>query len=84
MQDVADRAGVSLSTVSRVLNNAESVVSDKRERVKAAIKELDFSPSYFARSLVTKKTGLVGVIVPDISYYYNAFGDRGLRQRRGL
>ena len=72
MQDVADKAGVSLSTVSRVLNNAESVVSEKRERVMATIKELDFKPSYFARSLVTKKTGLVGVIVPDISYSYYA------------
>jgi LacI family transcriptional regulator len=72
MQDVADKAGVSLSTVSRVLNNAESVLPEKRERVYATIKELDFKPSYFARSLVTKKTGLVGVIVPDISYYFYA------------
>jgi LacI family transcriptional regulator len=72
MQDVAERAGVSLSTVSRVVNNPESVLPAKRERVLAAIAELGFSPSYFARGLVTKKTNLIGVIVPDISYYYYA------------
>jgi LacI family transcriptional regulator len=70
MQDVADRAGVSLTTVSRVVNNPDAVSPDKRERVLAAIRELDFTPSYFARGLVTKKTGLIGVIVPDISYAY--------------
>jgi LacI family transcriptional regulator len=70
MQDVANLAGVSLSTVSRVLNKSESVVVDKRMRVERAIEQLGFTPSYFARSLVTKKSGLVGVIVPDISYAY--------------
>ena len=70
MQDVADKAGVSLATVSRVLNNHASVIEEKRRRVEKAIEELGFSPSYFARSLVTKKSGLIGVIVPDISYVY--------------
>jgi LacI family transcriptional regulator len=70
MKDVADRAGVSLATVSRVVNNPESVLEERRERVTAAIRDLGFSPSYFARGLVTKKTGIIGVIVPDISYAF--------------
>jgi LacI family transcriptional regulator len=72
MQDVADRAGVSLTTVSRVLNKHTSVTPDKRERVNRAIAELGFNRSYIAHSLATKKTGLIGVVVPDIAYSFYA------------
>jgi LacI family transcriptional regulator len=72
MQDVADRAGVSLTTVSRVLNKHQSVLPDKRDRVRKAIEELGFNRSYIARSLATKKSGLIGVVVPDIAYSFYA------------
>jgi LacI family transcriptional regulator len=72
MQDVANRAGVSLTTVSRVLNNEKSVLPDKRERVYKAIEELGFNRSYIARSLAIRKSGLVGVVVPDITYSFYA------------
>ncbi|MGA2974544.1 MAG: LacI family DNA-binding transcriptional regulator [Spirochaetia bacterium] len=72
MQDVANQAGVSLTTVSRVLNNHKSVLPDKRERVNRAIEQLGFNRSYIARSLATKKSGLIGVVVPDISYAFYA------------
>jgi LacI family transcriptional regulator len=72
MKDVADLAGVSLTTVSRVLNEQKSVLPDKRERVNRAIAKLGFNRSYIARSLATRRSGLIGVVVPDISYSFYA------------
>lgn len=67
IKDVARKAGVSLTTVSRVLNN-EKYVSDRlKNKVLEAIEELNYTPNHIARSLVRKKTNLFGVIVPDIT-----------------
>jgi DNA-binding LacI/PurR family transcriptional regulator len=62
--DVAERAGVAPSTVSRVLNDHASVRPATRRRVMAVVEELDYSPSEIARSLSRRKTGTVGVLVP--------------------
>jgi DNA-binding LacI/PurR family transcriptional regulator len=70
MQDIARVAGVSQSTVSRVLNRAETVVPiapETRERVLAAARELDYRPNPLARALRGAKTMLLGVIVRDFS-----------------
>lgn len=62
--DVAERANVGIGTVSRVLNNSPNVRPETRERVLAAIKELDYRPSPIARRLSLRKTLTIGVIVP--------------------
>jgi DNA-binding LacI/PurR family transcriptional regulator len=62
--DVARRAGVGVGTVSRVLNESPQVRPSTRERVEAAIDELDFRPSPAARSLSLGRTHSVGVVVP--------------------
>jgi LacI family transcriptional regulator len=67
IKDVAKKAGVSVTTVSRVLNGEKYVKEDLRTRVKRAINELGYTPSHIARSLVRKKTNLIGVIVPDVT-----------------
>ncbi len=67
IKDVAALAEVSVTTVSRVLNGHPYVRLELRDKVDAAIKRLGYSPSAIARSLVTKKTNLIGVIVSDIS-----------------
>ncbi|MBW7453422.1 LacI family DNA-binding transcriptional regulator [Paenibacillus sepulcri] len=67
IKDVARQAGVSVTTVSRVLNGERYVKDDLKERVQRAIAELGYTPSHIARSLVLKKTNLIGVIVPDIT-----------------
>lgn len=67
IKDVAKHAGVSVTTVSRVLNGEKYVKDDLKARVQRAIDELGYSPSHIARSLVRKKTNLIGVIVPDIT-----------------
>lgn len=64
--DVAEKAGVSLATVSRVLNKPEKVAEPTRERVLQVIKELGYRPNMVARGLASKKTTTVGVITSDI------------------
>ena len=62
--DVAERAGVGIGTVSRVINNSPNVRSGTRSRVLAAIAELGYRPSPIARRLSLRKTLTIGVIVP--------------------
>jgi LacI family transcriptional regulator, galactose operon repressor len=65
--DVAKRAGVSKVTVSRVINGAGNVRPATRERVEWAIQELQYLPSVAARSLRSKRTNALALIVPDIT-----------------
>lgn len=67
LHDVAARAGVSVTTVSRVLNNRGYLSDDVRARVNAAIAELGYRPDGIARSLIGRKSGIVGVIVPTVA-----------------
>lgn len=67
VRDVARLAGVSAMTVSRVINGQSGVSAETRERIEAAIAQLDYAPSKVASSLISQKTGLIGMIVPDVS-----------------
>jgi len=67
IKDVANKAGVSISTVSYVINHKKKVKPQTEEKIFNAIKELNYSPNLTARSLKTKRTNSIGVIVPDIS-----------------
>jgi len=64
--DVAKMANVSTATVSHVINNTRYVSEEVRQRVFATIKELHYYPSDIARSLTTKNTKIVGIIISDI------------------
>jgi LacI family sucrose operon transcriptional repressor len=68
MRDVAKEAGVSLSTVSLVVNDTGYVSDDMRERVAAAMKKLDYIPNELARNFYRDRTDMIGVIVPTISH----------------
>ncbi|MFF4211138.1 LacI family DNA-binding transcriptional regulator [Streptomyces sp. NPDC001796] len=70
MADVAERAGVSPSTVSRTLRGLTSVSADVRVRVEQAARELNFAVSRQAASLVTGKTGVVAVLVPTLNSWF--------------
>lgn len=77
IKDVAMRAGVSPTTVSMVLNGKDvSLPESTRERVRRAAAELDYSTDILARALVTRRTNIIGVVVPDIS---NAFFSEAVR-----
>ncbi|MFC2948732.1 LacI family DNA-binding transcriptional regulator [Virgibacillus sediminis] len=66
IKDIAEMAKVSRTTVSRVLNSSGYVSEDARKRVEKAIEETGYIPSQHAKSLRTKKTKIVGVILPTI------------------
>jgi LacI family transcriptional regulator len=66
IKDVAARAGVSVASVSRVLNAQGVVGEDVRARVMEAVETLSYVPHSGARSLITRKTDTVGVILPDL------------------
>lgn len=67
INDVAKEAGVSITTVSRFLNNNYPVKKETREAIERAIKKLDYTPNVMARSLITKKSFQIGAIVPGIT-----------------
>ena len=67
VRDVARLAGVSAMAVSRVVNNQPGVSAEARVKIEAAIAKLDYAPSRVANSLVSQKTSLLGMIVPDVS-----------------
>ncbi|MBS1253923.1 MAG: Catabolite control protein A [Anaerolineales bacterium] len=67
MADVARAAGVSLMTVSRVVNDKGGASKATRRRVQDVIERLGYRPSSIARGLATKRTGTLGVVVPDNS-----------------
>ncbi|MFF4284492.1 LacI family DNA-binding transcriptional regulator [Streptomyces sp. NPDC001633] len=78
MADVAERAGVSASTVSRTLRGHASVSAEVRERVERAARELNFAISRQAASLVTGKTGVVAVLVPILKSWFVGSALEGL------
>jgi LacI family transcriptional regulator len=67
IRDVAQRAGVSSMTVSRVINDSGSVSRETRGRVEEAIADLGYVPSRLARGLSGRRTGTLAVIVPDVA-----------------
>jgi len=67
IKDIAKQAGVSSATVSRVINNNGRFSEKTREKVLALIEEFEYSPNIVAKSLRTKRSQSIGVIVPDIS-----------------
>jgi len=64
IKDVAKEANVSIATISYVINNKENLSKETIERVNAAIKKLNYIPNMSARSLVSKKSNLIGVVIP--------------------
>ncbi|MBN1316999.1 MAG: LacI family DNA-binding transcriptional regulator [Anaerolineales bacterium] len=81
MADVARKAGVSLMTVSRVINNKDDVSQATREHVLDVIDRLDFRPSGIARGLATQRTGTLGLVVPDVANPFFADVALGVEQK---
>ena len=67
IKDIANFAGVSTSTVSRVINNQKYVSKSNTEKVLKIINARNYTPNNIARSLITKKTYTIGLIIPDIT-----------------
>lgn len=73
LEDIAKHAGVSRSTVSRVINNEGSVSKHTRARVLEIVNRLNFTPNHAARTLVTQRSNVIGVVVPGTAKVF--FGD---------
>ncbi len=78
--DIARKLGVSPMTVSRALSGNSEVSSDTRQRVLRCAEELGYRPNRWARSLVTKKSLIIGIVIPDISHSYFAEVTRGVQE----
>ena len=72
IKDVAKLSGVTVTTVSRVLNNRGYISDATRKKVNDAMEELDYKPNELARSLFRKKSNIIGLIVPDVSHPFFA------------
>jgi DNA-binding LacI/PurR family transcriptional regulator len=70
IKDVARMVGVSISTVSRAMRDFPEVNQETRQAVLRAAEELDYQPNQVALSLVTKHTHSIGVIVPNLDYFF--------------
>ncbi|MCQ4088309.1 LacI family DNA-binding transcriptional regulator [Saccharibacillus sp. JS10] len=81
IKDVAKYAGVSVATISRVLNENGYVHEDTRRVVEKAIKELNYTPNEVARSLYKRKSRLIGLLLPDITNPYFPQLARGVEDR---
>ena len=81
LKDVAQRAAVTVTTVSRMLNDRARVSEKTRLRIQNAMEELDYHPNELARSLAKKNSHFIGLIVPSAD---NFFFQLRHRQRRAL
>ena len=65
IKEVAEKAGVSITTVSRVLNNPEMVSEKTRDKVMSIMDQLNYTPNWFARHLQKSRTNVIGMLIPD-------------------
>lgn len=70
IRDVAKQAGVGVGTVSRALNGTGHVSPETKEKIQKAAEELGYTPNELARNLFRNRTGIVGVIVPDLHHTF--------------
>ena len=84
MEDVAKKANVSISTVSRVLNRQNIVNAATRKRVETAIAELGYRPNVFARGLMLRKSNVLALVLPDLhgEFYSEILRGANLRARQ--
>jgi LacI family transcriptional regulator len=78
VEDVARAAGVSLMTVSRAMNNRQGISEETRIRIQELAREMNYSPSQIARSLATRQTCTLGLVVPDVSNPFFSHITRGV------
>lgn len=78
LADVANEAGVSVMTVSRVVNNKGEISEETRRQVQSVIDRMQYRPNRAARSLVTRRSYTIGVVVPDITNPFFANIVRGV------
>ena len=74
IRDIANQLGVSASTVSKVINGKGSISPELRQKVLAVVEEANYQPNLNAKSLRTRSTNTIGVILPDITNLFAFHG----------
>jgi LacI family transcriptional regulator len=72
IDDVAQKCGLSIATVSRALDGAKSVSRSSRDKVLQAVAELNYTPNELARGLARNKSNIIGIVVSDISTFFSS------------
>ena len=80
IHDVARAAGVSVSTVSRVINEKDDVAEETYEKVQGVIEELGYSSNLAAKSMRSRKTNVIGLIMPDVTDPFSVNVAKGVNQ----
>lgn len=86
IKDVAKLAGVSVATVSRIINDSPNVSPATRKKVERVIKEINYQPNQVARTLYQKKSRMIGIIIPDLNNRFYAQiidGIQSILQKKG-
>src|SRR5258708_9915140 len=78
MKDIAEERGVLVMTVSRALRNHTDISEATRNKVIARARKLGYQPNWIARSLVTRRTHMVGLVIPDLMHSFFAEVARGV------
>ena len=73
LKEIASRAGVSVATVSYVLNNSAKVSDETRQKVEKIVKETGYRSNMIAQSLRKSRTSLIGVLVEDVTVWHTAY-----------
>src|ERR1700682_2002567 len=81
MKDIAEDLGVSLMTVSKALRSHSDISEETRRKVMKRARELNYRPNWIARSLVTRRTYMVGVIIPDLMHSFFAEVAKGIARK---
>src|SRR6516162_500817 len=81
MKDIAQDLGVSLMTVSKALRSHSDISEETRQRVLKRMRELNYQPDWIARSMVTGKTYLVGLVLPDLMHSFFAEVAKGVARK---
>ncbi len=81
MKDIARHLGVSLMTVSKALRNHSDISERTRKRVLKRARQLGYQPNWIARSLVTRRTYMVGLVIPDLMHSFFAEVARGVARK---
>src|SRR5713226_7980051 len=83
MKDIARDLGVSLMTVSKALRSHSDISEETKLRVLKRARELNYRPNWIARSLVTRRTYMVGLIIPDLMHSFFAEVAKGIARKFG-
>ena len=78
MKDIARDLGVSVITVSKALRDHSDISAATKARVLKRVQELDYRPNYAARALVTGRTHMIGLVVPDLVHSFHSEVAKGL------